>query len=140
MAVEAYPAQMFVVRQLLLDPEMQRLVRGRVYDSIAPENATFPLVLVSYSSTLTTTQAGTGRRVQVRPLFVVQAVCRDGSAEPAALIANQVDRVLVDARGMVTHDTRGYHVRGSIRETEIKQTIVTDGIRHHYVEIGRAHV
>jgi hypothetical protein len=91
----------FLRAKLATHAGVSALVAGRIYDSIAPQNAAFPLIVFSLQSSGELNALGdpSVSRIFLRPRVLVKAVVQATSYTPASAIAQQIDAALVGSEG-----------------------------------------
>lgn len=104
---------------------LSTLVGGRVYEFIAPEGATYPLIVFTFLSGRDI-KGGGGRRIISRGLFHVKAICTGNSFGPSGSIADRVDALLVQ-----DESAEGNIVIGCNRERVLQSVDEDEGVRHN---------
>lgn len=104
--IELLAAREWLYAKLAADATLTGIVGTRIYAELAPENATFPFVLVTEMSPGNDLRVvGTGR-IWSEPLFLVQAVDQTASyTGNIKTLATRIDAVLHGSSGPATDGT-----------------------------------
>ncbi|HAM58324.1 MAG TPA: hypothetical protein DCQ64_24080 [Candidatus Rokubacteria bacterium] len=131
MANETLGAAAYIKARLDADAALVAVVSTRVYQGVAPQGDTYPLVVYSLQASRDINALG-GLRVCTWPLWLVKVI---GSNGPAALqgAADRIDAALVSRTvvettiGGVTYETQ------CIREATVAYQDVSDGRRYDHI-------
>lgn len=106
---------------LTTDQTIQQLAGGRVYDGVAPQSATYPLIVFNLQAEVD--DYSFGGRVSERQIWLVKAIDHAASADIADDLADAIDDALTDRELTITGRATLY-LR---RETRIRFKEVADG-------------
>src|SRR5688500_12198549 len=87
------------------------LVSTRIYEGLAPQDASYPLLLFTHNSGSDRNAIGSNPRIFTRPLYVVRAYTHEtGSFADADAVAAVMDAALVGSDQTITIGAQSYRV------------------------------
>ncbi|HEU4752062.1 MAG TPA: DUF3168 domain-containing protein [Armatimonadota bacterium] len=134
---ELQAAERWLVGILRGDATLAGLVGTRIYASIAPQEATFPYVLLSYQGGPDRNAVGREARLFTRPVYLVKAVADAGTVgfdySAADLVASAVDAVLLGAKGTNVLAGVTYQIDCAGREQPVRYPELSGAKRYAHV-------
>jgi hypothetical protein len=98
---ESREAAKWIYQSLTADSALVALVGARIYREVAPESATFPLVLF-WSTGGSDLLGNDAARIWTEATFTIEAVCDGASADKAEAIAARISALFDRASGATT--------------------------------------
>lgn len=130
---EEQAAARFLFQRLAADAGVSTIVGSRIYESLAPDEAAYPLVIFNLQSGRDVTQAGGDGRILTSPLFLVKAVTQSNGYASADELAHAIDAALEGASGTITLGSQGYAIQTIYRTAPFRFLEPADGLRYFHV-------
>ena len=116
------------VKRWLIATLKAGLTDTKVHDSVAPEKAAYPHLLVSLVTGVDANSSN-GTRGASELIFLVKAVCQAASSASAEELMGQADVLLQQQKG----DVSGLKVMSCVRESEIAYPEQNEGVTYWHI-------
>jgi len=104
---------------------VQSLVAGRVYSEVAPQSATYPLIVFQFVTAVDLVGVGPGR-IYSSAIYRVQVIAQTPSLTSLTALADQLDNALHAASGAAA----GGHVLACMRERPYSRAEDVNGLMY----------
>lgn len=112
--------------------ELNEIILGQIYPDVAPEGVKPPFVIYTLQFEEDKNAVGyEGRRIFVRPDYIIKGISQSDSLLEAAFIGGAIDNAIVGQNNddVVLPDVR---VRGAFRSNIVRYSEHVDGIRYNH--------
>lgn len=128
-AVEMQGAAKWLFATLSASADLAALVGGRIYDSLAPQDASLPYVVYNFVAGDAVAASGGAGRILDDSYWVVQGISESGSYTEADSIAKACDGAISGASGTATIGSSTYTVQGVLGGEPVRYVESSQGRR-----------